>query len=538
MDPVDLLVRLVHAGARRDTASALAAALGGEELLALVLDREVDALVPAPGFAQTLDGGDSWREFVRRCRTPGRAAAEVELPRGRRRHAQALAGEGLALVLLGGSPEVADLGPLERYLPLLSFAFAAEQRALLAAADAAQARKAAARAHALAQALDAARADASRLNAELRAEHEHKDRFLAMLAHELRNPLSPLVTSLDLMRLAAPTDAALRERIAVMTRHVRQLSQLVDDLLDVSRVSHGHIELRREPLALGPVVRDALEATQAIVESRRHTVEVSLPQEALYVHGDRVRLTQVLSNLVHNAAKYTDPGGRIAIRVGADAARARVEVCDSGIGIDAENLPHVFAVFNQGPVALARSRGGLGVGLTLARSLARLHGGEVQAQSEGAGKGSTFTLTLPLLRDLPQRSKPPPAAAPAAARALRVLIVDDNEDAADSLGALVKMLGHHVCIAYSGASAIQTAADASVELVFLDIGLPEMDGYEVARRLRRLLGPRPYIIALTGYGGAQHAERTREAGFDEHLLKPAAVEALRAIASRAAARMA
>jgi signal transduction histidine kinase len=537
-ESVDLLVRLAAGTNRMDAARALARRLQVEDLIVLVRDQEVDALIPAPGFPPTLPGGSAWRSFVRACSIPGRHRAQADLPAGPLRPAVAVAAEDIAVIMLGGKPPEEELASLERFMPLLAFAFGAEQRAGIATAASSEAKHAARRIQALADGLEAARAEASKLNAELREEHRRKDDFLAMLAHELRNPLTPLVTSLEMIRLGNQDADAVRRHAGVMARQVRQLTHLVGDLLDVSRVSRGLIELRPEPLSLSDVIREAAEATRPLCDARGHGLEIGLPERAVYVNGDRVRLTQVFSNLLHNAAKYTEPGGRIVLSVERRDADAVVTISDNGIGIAPEVLPHIFELFMQAPVSIARAQGGLGIGLTLVYRLVALHGGRVQVESRGIGWGSTFTVCLPVCetparsaeRDAPAKARPSPGNG-----AVRVLIVDDNEDAANVLAEIVSILGHHSQVAYSGLRALQMAADAEPDVVFLDIGLPGIDGYEVARRMRRTLPRHTRIVALTGYGGDDYSRRVREAGFDEHLVKPATMEAIEAVTSRVAA---
>jgi len=285
--------------------------------------------------------------------------------------------------------------------------------------------------------------------------------------------------------------------------------------------------LRREPVALATAVSDAVETSRALIESRGHRIEVELAPEPLVVSADAVRLGQILANLLHNAAKYTDPGGRIDVRLARESNEAVVTVADNGIGISPATLHSVFDLFTQAPVALSRAQGGMGIGLTLVRALAQLHGGSVSAHSDGIGKGSRFTVRLPLAasaRDGAART--PPTVAHATARPVRMLVVDDNADAADSLAEVVRSMGHHAEVSYSGLTALQIAADGRFDLVMLDIGLPEIDGYEVARRLRRILGPSTRIVAVTGYGAEEDRRRSREAGFDDHVVKPMMPETL------------
>lgn len=534
-DTLDVFLGLSVPAQRAEAARALAQRLGADEVLLFVRDPALGALLPAPGFPQTLPGGRTWRAFLRRCEAAGRHAERVELPRGTWRAALALVPDGIAAVLIGGQPVEDEVAMVERLLPLLSHALQTEQLARFASAAEADARRAADRAQALADALEEARAEHARLNARLHEEHRRKDEFLAMLAHELRNPLTPLVTSIELMRRGAGEGSA--KLLEIMARQVRQLSRLVEDLLDVSRVSRGRIELRRRRLNLADSMTDAIDSSRPLLEGRRHHINLDLPAAPIYVHGDSVRLAQVFANLLHNAGKYTDPGGRIEIAVGRQGEEAFVRIADNGVGIDRRMLGEVFDLFAQAPAALARAQGGLGIGLTLARTLAELHGGRVEAESEGLGRGSTFTVFLPLAAA--QHDDPaPPAPAPAPVQrgeevALRALIVDDNEDAAESMADILRLMGHHAETSFSATRAIQIASDVDPDLVLLDIGMPEIDGHELARRLRRVLRPDVRFVAVTGYGAEDDRRRSREAGFDEHVVKPVMPEALVAIVARA-----
>jgi signal transduction histidine kinase/ActR/RegA family two-component response regulator len=506
-----------------------------DELLLLVRDLEVGALIPATGFAQTLAGGASWRRFLRRCMEPGTHADRVEFPSGVERGALCLTVDAVAAVFLGGKPDRAVIAGIVRVMPLLCQAFAAEQQARFARAAAANALGTAERARSLAEALEAARAEHARLNAKLHEEHQRKDHFLAMLAHELRNPLTPLVTSIELIRRAQ--GRATEKHLDIMSRQTRQLSRLVEDLLDVSRVSRGRIELRRHRLRLCQVVSDALEASRPFLESRRHQVEMTAEDPLVEVFADNVRLSQVFANLLHNAGKYTDPGGKIAISCGRDGDDAVVKVQDNGLGIDPSMRESVFELFTQAPQSLARAQGGLGIGLTLVRALVDLHGGRVEVESDGPGHGSTFTVRLPTIGPTEAAGEvdnaPATDAASAGERPMRVLVVDDNEDAANSMADMLRLMGHHAEVAYSGLMAMHMAEDVEPDLVMLDIGLPEIDGYEVARRLRRSRRRRVRLVAVTGYGAEGDKRRAREAGFDEHAVKPVLPEALAGILQRA-----
>jgi PAS domain S-box-containing protein len=369
--------------------------------------------------------------------------------------------------------------------------------------------------------------DQKRLEATLKEADRHKDEFLAMLAHELRNPLAPLKNGLHLLQ-AASRDAP--QIVAMMDRQLNHLVRMVDDLLDVSRISRGKIQLRRVPLELSAVVTQAVETIRPFVESRGHQLTVSLPPAPLHLEADPTRLAQVFGNLINNSAKYTPEGGWISLTAARDAAEVVVRVRDNGAGIPADLLPtKVFDLFTQGDRTLARSEGGLGIGLTLVRNLVELHGGRVEAHSEGPGRGSEFVVRLPAL-GLPAAAESPgdePAPVPRPGECRRILLVEDNQDAADSLALLLRGKGHVVRTAYDGLEAIHVARAFRPEVVLLDIGLPEMDGLEVVRRLRKepdLEGMR--VVALSGYGTREDQQRSREAGCDDHVVKPADPDAL------------
>jgi signal transduction histidine kinase/ActR/RegA family two-component response regulator len=532
LDTLDLCVALSSPPRRLEAARALAHRCGVDEILIFVRDSQVGSLIPAPGFPQTLAGGGTWRSFLRECASPGRCEGDVEIPRGVHRHVVCIVYEGVAAVFLGGAPHESELALIERVMPMLSQALVAEQAARFASAAAADARSTASRARSLADALEAARAEQARLNARLHDEHRRKDDFLAMLAHELRNPLTPLVTSIELIRRA--NGVATEKHLAIMSRQVRQLSRLVEDLLDVSRVSRNRIELRCHRLRLADVVSDALDASRPFLESRRHRIELDLAREDIYVHADNVRLAQVFANLLHNAGKYTDPGGSIRVSSGCEGDQAFVRVEDNGVGIEPLMLQNVFDLFAQAPMSLDRAQGGLGIGLTLVRALVELHGGTVDAYSEGLGHGSTFTVHLPVAAPATSAASPPapPPVADRLDRPLRVLVVDDNEDAANSLADVLRIMGHHAEVAFSGLKGMHMAEDVEPDLVLLDIGLPEIDGYEIARRLRRSTRRPVRLVAITGYGTEKDKNLSRDAGFDEHVVKPIMPEVIAGIIER------
>ena len=368
----------------------------------------------------------------------------------------------------------------------------------------------------------AARADAERAN-------RAKDEFLAMLGHELRNPLAPIVTGLQLVRLrGAP---GLDNELTILERQAQHLIRLVDDLLDISRFAHAKIELKRERLEVATVIAAAIETASPLIEGRRHVLRVNAPSRGLEVSADRARLAQAISNLLNNAAKYTEPGGQLTVSAHHEGDCIAISVRDPGMGITPEMLPEVFNMFIQERQALDRSQGGLGLGLSIVRSLVELHGGSVEARSEGRGRGSQFTIRIP--------SAAPPAAEEAAeatpapvprASGRRIMVVDDNQDAADLLSMLLERLGNTTRVAHDAHAALRMADEFAPEVAVLDIGLPVMDGYELARRLREQPHDRQLrLIALTGYAQESDKRRAAEAGFDAHLVKPVGLDTLEAV---------
>ena len=360
--------------------------------------------------------------------------------------------------------------------------------------------------------------------------HEAKDKFLAMLGHELRNPLAPIVAALEVMKQRGGGEHA-RER-EIIERQVRHLVHLVDDLLDVSRIARGHVALRRSRVTVAQAVAQALETAGALVADRAHKLEVDVPPD-LFVDADLDRLAQVIGNLVTNAAKYTPDGGRIAIEAREDGACAVLRVRDNGLGIAPGLLPRVFEPFVQGERASDRAEGGLGLGLAIVRQLAELHGATVEVASDGVGRGATFTLRWPRAQGADAaagRPAPTHVHVEARERSLRVLVIEDNVDAAFTLGELLRVLGHRPTIVHDAPSAIATASDDPPELALVDLGLPIIDGYELAARLRALPGlARTPLVAVTGYGQPGDRARSQRAGFTEHLVKPIGLDALRSL---------
>jgi signal transduction histidine kinase len=364
---------------------------------------------------------------------------------------------------------------------------------------------------------------------------KRKDEFLAMLSHELRNPLAPIRNAVELVRRIAPADPRLAWARDVVDRQVTHMAQLVDDLLDVSRITQGKITLRRDSLELGKVVSHAIETARPLIEARGHTLELALPAKPVWMIGDFARLAQVLANLLNNAAKYTPEGGSIELAAESAEGEVVVRVRDNGIGIDGELLPHVFELFAQGERSLDRSLGGLGVGLTVVQRLVELHQGRVEVLSEGAGKGAEFRLVLPCISEVPETetTQESPAEIRSVRKGMRVLVVDDNTDAAESIAVLLRLEGHEVKTVSDGASAIACSQVFAPSAVLLDIGLPGMSGYDVARRLRELPATRDAVfIALTGYGQREDRTAAAQAGFQHHFIKPADPRAIHEVITR------
>lgn len=367
------------------------------------------------------------------------------------------------------------------------------------------------------------------LLANLRESDQRKTEFLATLAHELRNPLAPMRSALTLLVRKRPMPDEAVRYYELMGRQVEHMVRLVDDLLEVSRITRGKIELRMELVLLDTVVQDAVELSRPLFERAGHVLSVELPEEPLVLHGDAVRLTQVFSNLLNNAAKYTPQGGKVRITARPSARHVEVQVTDTGDGIPPEMIDSVFEMFVQVGGSSRAAQGGLGIGLTLVRALVQLHGGTVTAASGGLGRGASFTVTLPLSNALVNDEQPSPAGLEGESplRGRSVLVVDDNVDAADSLGELLTSLGASVLVAYGGEQALAATADKDFDVAVLDLGMPAMDGFELARRLRaRKPDSRRIYIALTGWSQQGYKERIAGAGFHHHLLKPVDVDEL------------
>jgi signal transduction histidine kinase/DNA-binding response OmpR family regulator len=387
--------------------------------------------------------------------------------------------------------------------------------------------------------------DNARLYRDIQEDDRRKNEFLAMLAHELRNPLAPIRNAVKILQQIGADEGDLGWACGVISRQVEQMVRLVDDLLDISRITGGKIQLHKETLDVATAVSYAVETSRPLVEARNQTLSVEMPREPIWVQADKARLSQVLANVLNNAAKYTGDGGRIDLAVGRDGDDVVFRVRDTGIGIPADMLTKVFDLFTQVDRSLDRAEGGLGIGLTLVRRLMEKHGGSVQARSEGPGRGSEFLLRMPALPAAgPCVGAPPSPSAGSEGRngdlgppgghqrpsRSRILIVDDNTDAARSLARLVRLAGHDVVTADDGPGALAKIGEFNPEFILLDIGLPGMDGYEVARNIRaRPDSGGTVLIALTGYGREEDRNRSRESGFDHHFVKPVELDALFAL---------
>ncbi|MGE4239937.1 ATP-binding response regulator [Ramlibacter sp.] len=374
--------------------------------------------------------------------------------------------------------------------------------------------------------------------ARLMAASARKDEFLATLAHELRNPLAPVRNAVEILKRRGHELDRVQWATALVDRQVNAFTRLIDDLMDVSRINQGRVELKREVVTLNDVLSDAIETVRPHVDAARHDFTVLLPDRQIAVDGDRTRLAQAFVNLLHNATKYTDAGGRIEVAVLVENRHAVVTIRDTGIGIPHDSLEKVFDMFSQVESALSRSRGGLGIGLALTQRLVQMHGGTIKAYSDGPGRGSRFMVSLPIAaEEVPAAPAAKEEAMAGVQAGFRILVADDNVDAADTLAALLDLLGHTAHVVHDGEAAALAVPEFDPEIVILDIGMPKLNGYEACRRIRAQDGGAGRVlVALTGWGQEQDLARSREAGFDRHLVKPIAVDALQSLLEEVAAQ--
>lgn len=523
---LELLSAVAAPGERGTAAQALAQYLGAEALVLLVLDTETGAFVPAPGMRRTLPGSEGWHALLLQCRRPGVHRHRVDWS-DRPVDAVACSGAGIAGVLIGGQVEARGLELLGLALPLLASALSFQQAATFARGELAAAQTELVHAATLTRALDTARRQVDQTLVELdargraleaarkRAEQaaRAKDEFLAMLGHELRNPLAPIVTALELTRQRGGWSP----EHDIMRRQVEHVMRLVDDLLDVSRIASGKLTLALEAVPLASVIGQAVESVQPLMDPVRPPIGRSMPPD-LYVRGDRGRLVQVFSNLLTNALKYSDASTAVDVTARITGDTVVIDVLDRGIGLEQEDLETVFGLFEQRGRGIDRSQGGLGLGLAIVSSVVELHGGRVRAESAGRGQGSRFTVELPVAPGHPESvERTDTAPAPGSGR---VLLVDDNRDAASTLAMALELSGYEVRTAHDGEEALRAAHEFHPMAAILDIGLPRMNGYELARAMRETLDTPPRLIALTGYGQPSDLESSARAGFDAHLVKP------------------
>lgn len=371
--------------------------------------------------------------------------------------------------------------------------------------------------------------DQSQQQAEaLRGADRRKNEFLAVLAHELRNPLAPLRNSLDVLRVNRSDPTVVDQVREIMERQVKQMTRLVDDMLDISRIALGKLELRRERLDLRTVLSQVVQMNAPLAQARRQNVTLDLPSEPLWVEADQSRLLQIFINLLNNAVKYTQDGGRLKIQAGCEGHDVQVRVQDNGVGIPTDMLSKIFDLFTQIDFRSDRVQGGLGIGLALVRQLIDLHGGTITAKSDGPNRGSEFVISLPLVDGQPtESSENPDGVRMNAGR--RILLIEDNADARNSLALLLKLVGHEVTAAKDGQSGIEAAAAAAPDFALIDIGLPDQDGYQVAAKLRSMLGSQPVLVALTGFSQPEDRQRALDAGFQSHLTKPVELKTIQAL---------
>lgn len=530
---LQLITALAGKVGRQNTARQLAAVYRADDLMIFLRDQQVGLFLPASGFSQNLKDGKAWQRFLRHCIDNGRATDHLQFSHVTKPvPVIGIKGqEDIIVVLVGGRSAIDEGDELFQLSPLLAHAFRAESQSEALAAQTALAREKEMSASLLAQSLDKARARlASTLNTARQAEEalrladKRKDEFLAILAHELRNPLAPIGNGIELLKHAQHNPQILPDVRKMMDTQLRQMVRLIDDLMDVSRITRGKVNLRNQTVPLKKLIDSAIEGAKPFIDQQQHRLSLHMTDDAIRVNADATRLTQVFSNLLNNAAKYSDPGGSIDITVKADADEIAISIRDTGIGLNAQELTSIFDMFVQAVAMAGYARGGLGIGLTLVKNLVELHQGSVCAKSAGRGQGSEFIVTLPRIQKKHEsepinQSKPPMAAAPV--KHLKVLVVDDNEPSAHSMCMIAELLGHQAGVALTGEEALAKAERFQPQIILLDIGLPDISGYEVCRRLRAIPAFKDtLIIAQTGWGQIGDKQKGAEAGFDHYLVKP------------------
>jgi len=540
LELVDIFTCLQLPETRQNGLNALASYTRAKEAYLFGKDDELGVFLPAKGLPQTMRHAARWHAFFAQCIAGTCVFAALPSPaEGEEICGSIVTGKlGLAiLVLLGVKIEPSVAIQLQALLPLVGAKLIVERSADSAAGHAAVAREGVRQAKSLNLALDSNRRELQkafeRLEKELavrrgteeklREADRKKDEFLAMLAHELRNPLAPINMAAQLIKLPSAAQRQIEQASQIITRQVAHMTSLLDDLLDVSRVTRGKIALEKEAVDAKAVIADAIEQSKSLVQQKQHQLNVHLTGETVYVDGDKTRLVQIVANILINAAKYTPTQGILDLRLDATVDEVCVIVSDNGIGIGTDLMPHIFELFTQAPRSLDRSQGGLGIGLALVKSLVELHGGSISAQSQGPNLGSEFTIRLPRHKNaLHECASSPQSYMLASDDALSILVIDDNVDAAITMAAFMESLGHRVLTGHSANDAMRLVASQNFDVLFLDIGLPDMDGYELAKKFREAGACEDTVlIALTGYGQPQDKELAHEAGFNVHLTKPA-----------------
>jgi signal transduction histidine kinase/ActR/RegA family two-component response regulator len=527
----DLAARLTDPARRTEVARAQAAQAGAEDLIIFIADAEVGAMLPAPGFRQTLPDARRWQGFVREA-AAGRSPVVGGLPHPEHRAdvaALGLAGsDGSVLVLMGGRPVAGTAESIAAILPVLAAAFRGEHAVRAAEGHAAVARASAGQARLLAASLDSARAALQKALAEAEAANRAKDQFLAVLSHELRTPLAPVLTTVTLLLAEPGLPGELRSALEVIRRNVELEARLIDDLLDLTRVAKGKMPLSLATVDVHASVRQTLDICRSDIYRKGLEVGLDLAADERHVRADPVRLQQVLWNLVKNAVKFTPAGGGLAIRSGNEGRRVRIEVSDTGIGIDASHVGRIFEAFEQTGDGVTHRFGGLGLGLAISKALVEAQGGTVVATSPGAGKGSTFTVTLPTVPppDVIREVKPGAREA-REARPLRLMLVEDHRDTAMVMTRLLRDLGHEVDAADCVGAALELARQKPFDLVLSDLGLPDGSGLDLMRELADRFGLPG--VAISGYGMEDDLARSKEVGFVAHLTKPVNLQQVQAV---------
>ncbi|MBA2743183.1 MAG: response regulator [Chthoniobacterales bacterium] len=517
---LSLVAALTEPETRNAAAKALAAHIGADDLLVFVRDRELGILLPAPGFQQTLPDAKGWRLFLERCVENSFHQADLSFPiAGNTTHVSGFAAaDGSVVVFLGGNHSIEKGVDVSLLVPILAAAFEGERIATVAEGKTAVAKQAATQAKLLADSLDKARNELRQTLGEAQRANAAKDRFLAVLSHELRTPLNPVLMAASAMETDPNIPLEIRADISMIRRNVELEAKLIDDLLDLTRISNGKVQLHRRIFDAHDVLEQAIAVVEGDSASLDLAVKVEFRASRHHVDGDPARIQQVFWNLIRNAVKFTRPDGSVTVRTSNPSLDTLcIEVVDTGIGIAAETLPKIFNAFEQGDTDINKTLGGLGLGLAISSALAELHGGTLQAESDGIGNGATFIFTLPAVEHAALKSQPVAAPSTDGDRR-RILLVEDHATTAALMARLLRKRGHEVELAHTKADAIRIGLAQEFDMVISDLGLPDGNGYEVMEALRsksQLFG-----IALSGYGMEADVNRSAVAGFQLHLTKP------------------